>query len=253
MSLATQVTSHIAHARRICALTGAGMSHDSGIPTFRGAQNGLWARFDPASLATAQAWQSDKELVWGWYLWRMAMVRAAQPNAGHMALARLQTLIALDVVTQNVDDLHERAGNTETIHLHGELFKCRCFDCSRPHGEVDLTDISAENPDLHASPPRCVHCGGDVRPGVVWFGESMPEQPWEKSVAAVEACDLLLVIGTSGLVYPAAGLPGLAQKRGTPIIEINPETTPLSSVADIHWPVGASMLSEALDQNLQSN
>lgn len=227
------------------------MSHDSGIPTFRGAHNGLWARFDPSSLATPDAWRSDKELVWGWYLWRMAMVRQAQPNAGHLALARLQSAIPLDVVTQNVDDLHERGGSAATIHLHGELFNCRCFDCARPHGEIDLTGVSPDRPALRVPPPRCEHCGGDVRPGVVWFNESMPEQPWEQSVAAVQACDLLLVIGTSGLVYPAAGLPGLAQKQGKAIIEINPEATPLSNLADIHWPVSASMLAQAVDRVLE--
>lgn len=246
MSVSDEVALHIAQARRICALTGAGLSHDSGIPTFRGAQNSLWEQFDPGSLATAAAWEADKELVWGWYLWRMGMVRRAQPNAGHEALARLQATANLVIVTQNVDNLHERAGSHDTIHLHGELFKCRCFDCGNPHDDVDLSGVAPDRPELRVAPPRCGACGGDVRPGVVWFNESMPEQPWLRAVSAVESCDLLLVIGTSGLVHPAASLPGLGRRNGATIIEINPSTTPLTPLAQIHWPVSASMLAQAI-------
>lgn len=221
-------------AQSVVLLTGAGMSAESGIPTFRDAQNGLWSRFDPEDLATARAYQNDKALVWGWYVWRMAMVRAAQPHAGHQALAELAAIKpGLSIITQNVDDLHERAGSKEIVHLHGSLFASRCFACGRPHEDVHIPPDAAEKPSLHLMPPRCTHCGGYVRPGVVWFGERLPELAWRKAERLVAGCDLLVAIGTSGLVFPAASLPGAAKQRGAKVVEINPTRTQLSDEADL--------------------
>lgn len=221
-------------ARSVVVLTGAGMSAESGIPTFRDAQDGLWSQFDPEDLATARAYQNNKALVWGWYVWRMATVRAARPHAGHRALAELATVKpSLSIITQNVDDLHERAGSKEIVHLHGSLFASRCFACGRPHEDVHIPPDAAEKPSLHLMPPRCTHCGGYVRPGVVWFGERLPELAWRKAKRLVACCDLLVAIGTSGLVFPAASLPGVAKQRGAKVVEINPVRTELSDQADL--------------------
>lgn len=221
-------------ARSVAVLTGAGMSAESGIPTFRDAQNGLWAQFDPEELATANAYRRDKALVWGWYVWRMAMVRAAQPHAGHRVLAELAAIKSgLAVITQNVDDLHERAGSNDVVHLHGSLFAPRCFACGRPHEDVHVPAEAAQQPLLRLPPPRCTHCDGYVRPGVVWFGESLPPLAWRKAEQCANECDLLIAIGTSGLVFPAAGLPSVARHRGAKVVDINPVYTPLSDWADL--------------------
>ncbi|MGS1015198.1 SIR2 family NAD-dependent protein deacylase [Rhodanobacter sp. UC4450_H17] len=221
-------------ARSVVVLTGAGMSAESGIPTFRDAQNGLWLQFDPEDLSTASAFQQDKALVWGWYVWRMAMVRAAQPHAGHRALAELANIKpGLSIVTQNVDDLHERAGARDVVHLHGNLFASRCFACGRPHEDVHIPSEAAHKPLLRLMPPRCTHCGGYVRPGVVWFGEPMPQLAWRKAERCATASDLLIAIGTSGLVFPAASLPGVAKQRGAKVVEINPLHTQLTDQADL--------------------
>jgi len=223
-------------AESVVVLTGAGMSAESGIPTFRDAKNGLWSKFDAASLATAQAFRNDKELVWGWYVWRMAMVRCAQPNSGHLALAKLARLkLGLTIVTQNVDDLHERAGSPDVIHLHGSLFSSRCFACARPSTEFELPPDAASSPALRETPPRCIHCGGYIRPGVVWFGEPLPVDGWKQAVERAKHCDLLLAIGTSGVVQPAAGLPRIAKASGTRVVEINPVETELSNDMDLVW------------------
>ncbi|WP_454832807.1 SIR2 family NAD-dependent protein deacylase [Pseudoxanthomonas wuyuanensis] len=237
---AKTVASLIADANSIAILTGAGMSAESGIPTFRGQHDSLWSRFDPQQLASADAWRADKALVWGWYRWRMALVRQAQPHAGHVALAGLAIKHGnVSLVTQNVDDLHERAGSQVTAHVHGSLFALRCFDCGQPYrSPLNLAD--PQTAPLRLAPPRCPQCGGDIRPGVVWFGEALPGEEWSAAEAAAASCDLMLVIGTSGLVYPAAGLPALAQRHGARVVEINPETTALTPQADLHWPAAAA-------------
>ena len=219
-----QVVRLASTAQRVVVLTGAGMSAESGVPTFRDAQTGLWEKYDVTALASPQAWDDDPALVWSWYRWRAELVEQAQPNAGHHALARWAQRADVRVVTQNVDDLHERAGSTGVEHLHGSLFAPRCSECSTP-------TASATDPDL----PYCPSCSGLVRPGVVWFGEALPTGPWDAAVAAVEDCDLVVVVGTSGVVYPAAGLPSIARAAGVPTIEINPAYTDLTDQVDHSW------------------
>ncbi|MBX3726124.1 MAG: NAD-dependent protein deacylase [Xanthomonadales bacterium] len=222
-------------ARRCLVLTGAGMSAESGIAPFRGGDQALWTRFDPARLATPEAFAADPDLVWAWYLWRMAGVRAATPHAGHRALADLAARQpGLALVTQNVDDLHERAGSTGVVHLHGELFALRCAACAAPAPPPTLPATGVA-PALRQPPPRCHRCGGAVRPGVVWFGEALPEAAWQAAESAARACDLALVVGTSGLVHPAAALPAIARRHGARVVEINPAPTALSAQADLCW------------------
>jgi NAD-dependent protein deacetylase/lipoamidase len=216
-------------AVRVTVLSGAGMSADSGVATFRDAQYGLWETFDPEELCTPRAWASHPDVVWAWYLWRYHMVQVVEPNAGHRAVADWQQHADVRVVTQNIDNLHERAGSQHVAHLHGSLFEFRCTRCHRAyHGEVP----AMAEPVASLAPPRCA-CGGQIRPGVVWFGEPLPDQPWEEAVAAVAGADVVVVVGTSGIVYPAAGLPGAALAHGIPVVEVNPEDTPLSESATL--------------------
>lgn len=218
-------------AERITVLSGAGMSAESGVPTFRDAQSGLWERFDPEQLVTPEAFAEDPELVWAWYLWRVRLVRSVEPNAGHLALAEMARWRDVRIVTQNVDDLHERAGSPVLAHVHGSLTAFRCAACAEPQA---LPQIPCEIP-LRLAPPRCDNCGGQVRPGVVWFGELLPDEPYAQAVKACEETDLLLAVGTSGLVWPAAGLAWIARSRGIPCVEINPVETNLSSQMTTCW------------------
>jgi len=213
----------VASARHIAVLTGAGMSQESGIPTFRDALNGLWERFDPTRLATPAAWRADRELVYGWYCWRAAGIKRAQPHVGHFALAALANgSRTVTLITQNVDDLHERAGHADVIHLHGRIMNLRCFACGRFGGEMRIPDDASENPRLRVVPEQCERCGGYLRPDVVWFGESLPAEQWKRAEKAASESDLFIVIGTSLAVQPAAQLPALAAKYGAIVVEINP-------------------------------
>jgi NAD-dependent deacetylase len=210
-------------ARRVVALTGAGISAESGIPTFRDAQTGLWARFRPEELATSEAFRRDPKLVWGWYEWRRSLVAQAAPNAGHRALARLEALVPeFTLVTQNVDGLHARAGSKRVIELHGNLHRTKCFE------EGVVVDGGVAGPDR---PPQCPRCGSPLRPDVVWFGETLPPQALAAAEAAAQACDLLFSIGTSAAVFPAAQLPVTALQSGAMVVEINRDRTPLTGVA----------------------
>ena len=232
-------------ARRVTVLTGAGMSAESGVPTFREAQTGLWERFDPEQLATPGAWERDRGLVWGWYLWRIATVATVRPHAGHEALARWQARTGVDLrlVTQNVDDLHEQAGASVLAHLHGSIRDFRCDRCGASYGgQIPVVT----EPRERVAPPGCERCDGAIRPGVVWFGEGLPAGPLDAATAACATADLVLVVGTSGLVYPAAGLPLVAQQHGVPVIEINPERTPLSRTATHVWRSTAAVALPAL-------
>nr|WP_296765768.1 NAD-dependent protein deacylase [Rhodococcus sp. (in: high G+C Gram-positive bacteria)] len=223
---------------RIAVLTGAGMSAESGISTFRDAQTGLWSRFEPADLASPDGGARDRDLVWGWYQWRTELVRRSQPNAGHLALTRWQARAHLDIATQNVDDLHERAGSTVISHVHGSLFDPRCSECG-VHSQPETEPID-EHTDRTA-PPLCPHCGGDMRPGAVWFGESLPEDQWRAAVEVVESADLVVVVGTSGVVFPFAGLPAMARSTGASVVEINPVETDISDMADHRWRTTAAV------------
>jgi NAD-dependent deacetylase len=217
----------LANARAIAVLTGAGVSAESGVSTFRDAQSGLWSHFDPLQLASQEGFITDPGLVWRWYMHRLAMVEAAAPNPGHVALAEMERLAPMfTLITQNVDDLHERAGNAHTLHLHGHIGRFFCNECQTPY-TLRTDDRTAP------MPPACKFCTGYVRPGVVWFGEMLPERELSAAWQSADACDLFLVIGTSGVVYPASQLPLQARRHGTPLIEINPEPSELSPLVDI--------------------
>ena len=210
-------------ARAVVALTGAGISAESGIPTFRGSA-GLWKQYRPEDLATPEAFAKDPRLVWEWYDWRRCLIAKAEPNPGHYALAELEKRkSSFALITQNVDGLHDRAGNRNLLKLHGDIWWVRCTVCG---GE--RRDERAPLPDL---PPLC-DCGGMLRPGVVWFGEPLPPRVWHESEQAACSADLFLVVGTSAVVYPAAGLVWLAKSAGAKVVEVNPEETPISSQVD---------------------
>lgn len=209
-------------AQHVVVFTGAGVSAESGIPTFRDALTGLWERFDPAQLATSEAFLADPSLCWGWYEWRRNKVIRAQPNGAHLAITELGRHVPkLTVVTQNVDDLHERAGIQDVIHLHGSLHSPRCIDCGQAHTSPLASDALPED-GSRIEPPQCSACSGYVRPGVVWFGEMLPEDAWSAGLAAAEECDVFLSIGTSGIVYPAAELPLRALGQGAVVVHVNP-------------------------------
>lgn len=212
--------------------SGAGMSAESGIPTFRDAQTGLWERFSPEQLASPDGWERDSGLVWAWYQWRTGLVRRVQPNDGHRALTTWAQHVPLAIVTQNVDDLHERAGSDVAAHLHGSLFTPRCHDCSAPHPSDGGVDVEPAGP---IPPPVCADCGGQVRPGAVWFGEALPQDEWVRAERAVDECDFMVVVGTSGVVYPAATLPLRAVDAGATVVEINPQATDLSPHVQHTW------------------
>ena len=222
MTALAKAVEWLANAQRLVVFTGAGVSAESGIPTFRDQLTGLWAKFDPAQLATATAFRNDPALVWGWYEWRRAQVAKALPNAAHVAIAASARHVPeLVVVTQNVDDLHERAGSNDVIHLHGSLQVARCFACARPHPLAQCPSTGVEASRLE--PPRCTHCNGKIRPGVVWFGEDLPETALRTAFKSARNADLLLSVGTSGLVYPAACIPEIARENGARVVHINTE------------------------------
>ncbi len=232
-------------ATRVTVLTGAGMSAESGIQTFRDAETGIWAQYDPMDIATVAGWHRDTALANAWYLSRIAMIRAAEPNAGHVALAQWAKRpgVRVRIVTQNVDDLHERAGGEVLSHLHGSLFAYRCDRCGAPG---DIPEVPSE-PVERIEPTPCERCGmGHLRPGVVWFGEELPRKAFEDAVEACKAADLVLVVGTSGIVYPAASLPYVAKDSGIPVVEIDPHATEFSPEADHVWRATAATALPAL-------
>lgn len=236
------VADRLRSARRITALTGAGVSAASGIPTFRGA-DGMWKTFRTEALATPEAFASDPRLVWEWYDWRRQMIRDAQPNAAHDVLARwTRERAGFTLITQNVDGLHEQAGALRLIRLHGSIWHVRCSRAC-PEGRRDWLDTTVPQPRL---PPLCPHCGAAVRPGVVWFGESLnPEDVAAASAAA--KCDVFLAIGTSAIVYPAAGLVHQAKRHGAFTIEINIDQTEASHFVDLAITHKAEEILPAID------
>lgn len=212
-----------ATAKSVAVLTGAGVSAESGVPTFRDAQTGLWAKYNPEDLATPRAFRRNPRLVWEWYAWRRQLVAQAKPNPAHLALAEMEKLSPqFHLITQNVDGLHQRAGSRKVIELHGNITRTKCFDEGT---------IIATWPDNGDVPPKCPNCGGLLRPDVVWFEEPMPETEMDQAVQASMTCDIFLSIGTSSLVYPAASLPFTALRIGATVVEINPQPTPLTEKA----------------------
>jgi len=214
----------LVQARRVTVLTGAGVSAESGVPTFRDAQTGLWAKFKPEELATPTAFRRNPRLVWEWYAWRRELVSKAQPNPAHRALVELEQRVPqFTLITQNVDGLHQRAGSRTVTELHGNITRTKCFD--------ENTVVSSW-PETGDVPPKCPNCGGLLRPDVVWFEEAMPEAETAHAFARSADCDIFLSIGTSSLVYPAAALPLHALENGARVVEINPDATPLTAKAD---------------------
>ena len=224
MTFPSELLQRLSAAQRVTVLTGAGVSAESGVPTFRDALTGLWAKFKPEELATPTAFRREPRLVWEWYAWRRELVAKADPNPAHIALVEWEKRVpAFTLITQNVDDLHRRAGSRNMIELHGNITRTKCFD-----ENVVVTNW----PDSAEIPPRCPSCGGFLRPDVVWFGEAMPEEETSRAFAASAQCDVFLSIGTSAVVHPAASLPLHALQHRATLIEINPDPTPLTDKAD---------------------
>jgi NAD-dependent deacetylase len=220
-----RIVSALRSATRVAVLTGAGISAESGIPTFRDKQTGLWAKFDAAELATPDAFARDPALVWGWYEWRRAAVQRATPNPGHRAIAAIADRVPqFMLITQNVDDLHERAGNSQVLHLHGEISRPYCQRCREPFVYPE-EPLHLPTEGMRIEPPRCVSCGACVRPGVVWFGERLPHEAWNRASAAVKHCEVFIVCGTSSVVQPAASLTEMAVDAGATTIQVDPNPT----------------------------
>jgi NAD-dependent deacetylase len=249
ISLSDTLIEQLHMVNHVVVFSGAGISAESGIPTFRDKLTGLWENYDAEELASATAFKNDPALVWGWYEWRRMMVQRAQPNPAHCAIAELAKRVKrLTVITQNVDDLHERAGSREyVVHLHGRLLHPFCFACRRPYS---YQPGILEEPEggRKIEPPRCGHCGGRIRPGVVWFGESLPDVEWKAAIQAVNDCQLFLCIGTSSLVRPASQLPQLAINRGAITVQINPNPTSLDNQVTLNFPGPAGVILPAFVQ-----
>ena len=218
---------HLRDADRVAVLTGAGISAESGIPTFRD-PGGIWEKFEPQELANVEAFLDNPELVQGWYRHRRQVVEDAEPNEGHRALVRLEQHVDLvTTITQNVDDLHNRAGSSQVVELHGNITRNYCTDCEQ---EIDAARIDAAIED--GRPATCPECEGLVRPDVVWFGETLPPDAMDRASEATTNCVVFLSVGTSTVMYPAARLPMLAKEAGAYVVEVNPDRTPISGNVD---------------------
>jgi NAD-dependent deacetylase len=227
MEMPSPLLSTLRNGCNIVALTGSGISVESGIPTFRDAQTGLWSRYDPHELATANAFRRNPKLVWEWYAWRRKIVNGAKPNSGHYALSAVQEFLhsqgaCFTIITQNIDGLHQRAGCINLLELHGNINRMKCFDEDKP-----ITSV----PPTNNIPPRCPNCGGLLRPDVVWFGESLPADTLQEAWEVTRSCDIFFSIGTSTVVEPAASLPYQALHQGSIVLEINPNQTLLTQYA----------------------
>lgn len=218
-----RLVDQIRDAGHIAVLTGAGTSAESGVPTFREAQTGLWAQYNPQELATPSAFRRNPQLVWEWYEWRRGLVADAAPHPGHYALAQLERIASkFTLITQNVDGLHQDAGSEHVIELHGNIRRSKCFE------EGTVVESWQETDEV---PPRCPDCGAYLRPDVVWFGESLSPGALDAAIVATTSCDVFLSVGTSTVVQPAAALPFEALRAGATVVEINPDATPLSDRA----------------------
>lgn len=224
VSILPELVSLLRVASRVAVLTGAGISQESGLPTFRDAQEGLWAQYQPEELATPEAFAKNPKLVWDWYAMRREKAKTVQPNPGHYALAEMARQVPhFNLITQNIDSLHQRAGSVEVVELHGSLGRVKCAQCGQA---VSLWQENA------GEVPRCTACGGLLRPDVVWFGEELPKRALDAAVEAARRADLFFSIGTSGLVQPAASLAMAAKYQKAVVVEINATPTPLSQLAD---------------------
>ncbi len=224
LSIPGSLKHRVRNAKKVVAITGAGISAESGVPTFRG-KDGLWNQYRPEELATPRAFERNPELVWRWYDWRRGIISEAKPNPGHLTIAKMETFYPeFTLITQNVDGLHRKAGNSRVIEIHGNLWRVRC---TKEKKTFYLKDVP-----LKEIPPRC-SCGALVRPDVVWFGESLNHALIRKAQEALASCDLLLVVGTSAIVQPVASFPFIAKQGGAYLIEINLEPTPVTAIADL--------------------
>ena len=224
MTIEADLIARMRTAQRVAVLTGAGVSQESGLRTFRDAQTGLWAQYKPEELASPEAFARDPKLIWDWYAWRREAVKAVRPNPGHYALVEIEKHIPeFTLITQNVDGLHRMAGSRNVLELHGNIQRVRCAEC------YTFTEIWGDDSE---SVPRCKECGGLLRPDVVWFGESLPRDQLEAAVLAARECEVFFSIGTSGVVQPAASLAFAAHNRGAFVVEINAEPTPLTPKAN---------------------
>jgi NAD-dependent deacetylase len=224
MTIPIALIQRLASAKSVAVLTGAGVSAESGVPTFRDAQTGLWAKYNPEDLATPTAFRSNPRLVWEWYAWRRKLVAEAKPNPAHFMLVEMERhLPAFYLITQNVDGLHQLAGSRKVIELHGNITRTKCFD------EGTIISTWKDTGDV---PPKCPNCGGLLRPDVVWFEEPLPEAEIAQAQKASRSCDVFLSVGTSTVVYPAAALPFEAMRSGATVVEINPQPTPLTDKAE---------------------
>src|SRR5260221_3233711 len=224
MTVPSKLVQRLKTAKRVVVLTGAGVSAESGVPTFRAAQTGLWSKFKPEEIATPRAFKRNPRLVWEWYEWRRKLVSGAKPNLAHEALAQMEKIFPeFYLITQNIDGLHQRAGSQKVIELHGNITRTKCFE----EGII----VSAW-PETSEVPPKCPNCGGLLRPDVVWFEEPMPEAETTQAFRLSASCELFFSIGTSAVVYPAASLPLEALQGGATVVEINPDHTPLTERAD---------------------
>ncbi len=222
VAISSKLRSLLTPSTRTVVFTGAGISAESGVPTFRG-QNGLWKRFRVEDLATPEAFEANPQRVWEWYCWRRELVSRLNPNPGHLAVAQFERSVSnFCLITQNVDGLHDRAGNRRILKLHGDIWEVRCLACHQ-------TRVNLEVPLLF--PPRC-HCGGMLRPAVVWFGEMLPVGIFQQAVREAESCQLFFSVGTSAEVYPAAQLPAVAGRRGAYVVEVNIERSAAAEAAD---------------------
>ena len=245
LTLSPELCRRLREARRMVAFTGAGVSQESGLATFRGGDESLWQRFRPEELATPQAFARHPQRVWQWYASRHRAVDAAEPNPAHHALVRLSAHFpSFLLVTQNVDGLHQRAGSRDVVELHGTLRAARCHVCER---RMEMREALKRSPD---EPPVCP-CGGRFRPAVVWFGEVLPAAALERAMAASAAADVFLAVGTSATVFPAAGLIELAHRGGAAVIEVNPQPTAFSGLADLRITAPAGRALPALEEEVR--
>lgn len=224
VTISEKLRTLLSSARNVAVLTGAGISSESGVPTFRG-DEGIWKKFKPEELANIDAFMQNPGLVWEWYAARKRVISGIRPNPGHYALAEMERLFPhFAIITQNIDNLHWRAGSRTVFELHGNIERNYCMGCREPFSNEDIL--------RQEGVPRCPLCDGLIRPDVVWFGELLPEDAWRKSVKAAENAELFLTIGTSGVVYPAASIPTVAKAAGAYVVEVNIERTDISRIAD---------------------